>query len=149
MNNPAAIAISFGETLALILRLIPGKSNPIPTPISTSTQDFPKSPPRWKPYFEAAPKCQEQIKRSTEEAKESFAKKCSLVLDELRRETLEKICQSSYHPLSPPSRVPVHENSSSKVGVEQNTVEENNPLANGGVLANSEAFFDGGWSGWV
>lgn len=45
------------------------------------------------PHFEAASKCQEQIKNSSNMAKESFAQKCSIVLEELRAETVVKIRQ--------------------------------------------------------
>jgi len=41
---------------------------------------------KWMPYFEAGARCQNQIKISAE--KESFAQKCSVVLEELRFEAV-------------------------------------------------------------
>ncbi|CZR64563.1 uncharacterized protein PAC_14461 [Phialocephala subalpina] len=48
----------------------------------------------WMPHFEAASRCQEQIKNSSNMAKESFAQKCSLVLEKLRAEAVVKIRQA-------------------------------------------------------
>lgn len=45
----------------------------------------------WLPYFEAASKCQDQIKVSAKKDKESFSQKCSGVLEELRMEALASI----------------------------------------------------------
>ncbi|KAE8444728.1 hypothetical protein EG329_014288 [Mollisiaceae sp. DMI_Dod_QoI] len=47
----------------------------------------------WMPHFEAASKCQEQIKNSSTTLKESFAQKCSIVLEESRAEAMVKIRQ--------------------------------------------------------
>jgi hypothetical protein len=45
-------------------------------------------------YFEAASSCQEQIKSSLTVEKESFAHKCSKVLEELRSEAVSAIKQA-------------------------------------------------------
>lgn len=47
----------------------------------------------WMLHFEVASKCQEQIKNSSSMAKESFAQKCSVVLEEARAEAMLKIRQ--------------------------------------------------------
>jgi len=56
---------------------------------STNFNNFGRS--TWTVYFEAASNCQEQIKNSSKIAKESFAQKCSVVLEEMRDEAVAKI----------------------------------------------------------
>lgn len=86
--------IAYTAVVALYVHVIK-RCTPCPSVLSSETP-----PPNtfdcsdWMPHFEAASKCQEQIKNSSNMAKESFAQKCSIVLEELRAEAVVKIRQA-------------------------------------------------------
>ncbi|KUJ06828.1 uncharacterized protein LY89DRAFT_678409 [Mollisia scopiformis] len=86
---------AYTAIVALYLHVIRRYTScPFESMTSTSAETINSRHARWMLQFEAASKCQEQIKNSSTMAKESFAQKCSVVLEEARAEAVLKIRQA-------------------------------------------------------
>ncbi len=107
------------------------------------------SPPSsWVPYFEAASRCQEQIKVSAE--KESFSQKCSGVIEELRLEAVACIKKHGNYGHLPGVRSDVIRGEGQEGGAARDGEERMRGEGDGGGRGQdgrgTTSFFGGSWN---